>query len=342
MKRKIAAAVLISVLGAGIGHPLQENKDFPSYFEMRDHLGKLFQQKKFREAADLIERHMDRFPENRMANSYNLALVCLHLQDYEKGLRALMEAVRRGLWFGKYSFEDPMWEPLKKLGGFTEFERANEALIAEARKGAVPRLEVIRPRGFVEGETYPLFLALHGGNSNIAEFETIWTSETLTREFLVAYPQSSQVWAKDRFSWHEDMELAVREITEAYRKTMAGYPVDPAEIIIGGFSAGGEASLELVLSGVVQARGFIVLCPAKPKSFTIENIRKAAGRGVRGVLLTTEFDARVDEQKEMAVIMNKEGLPVEVVVTPDVGHWFPEDLDKQIERALSFIRGKKP
>jgi dipeptidyl aminopeptidase/acylaminoacyl peptidase len=231
---------------------------------------------------------------------------------------------------------------MKKLAGFAEFEKANEALIAEARKEAAPRLEVIKPEAFVEGKTYPLFLALHGGNSNIAEFEKIWTSETLRRDFLVAYPQSSQVWAKDRFSWHEDMDLAVREITEAFRKTMSGFPVDPSEILIGGFSAGGEASLELVLSGAVPAGGFIVLCPAKPKSFTVENIRKAAGRGVRGVLLTTEFDARVEEQKEMAEIMNREGLPVEVIVTPDVGHWFPEDLDRQIERGLAFIRERRP
>jgi predicted esterase len=341
MKRTFAAAAIMGLLFAGVGHPLQEKKDFSSYSEMRDNLLKYYQQKRFREAADLIERHMDRFPENRMANSYNLALVCLHLEEYEKSLRVLMDAVHRGLWFGKHSFEDRLWEPLKKLAGFAEFQRANEALIDEARKKASPRLEVVKPRGFVEGRSYPLFLAIHGGNSNVEEFRAIWTSETLRGEFLVAYPQSSQVWAEDRFSWHEDMDLAVKEIREAFRKTMDGFPADPGEILVGGFSAGGEASLELVLSGAVPARGFIVLCPAKPKSFSLDSVRKAAGRGVRGVLLTTEFDSRIDEQKEMAEIMNREGLPVEVIVTPDLGHWFPDDLDKQIERALVFILEKR-
>ena len=340
MKKVFYATLIMGLLVAGVGHSLQENKDFSSYPEMRDQLGKLYQQKKFREAADLIERHLDRFPENRLANSYNLALVCLHLEDYEKSLRVLGDAVSRGLWFGQHSFEDPLWEPLKKLEGFAEFERANTALIAEARKGSSPRLEVVRPQGYAEGRSYPLFLAIHGGNSNITEFRTIWTSETLRREFLVAYPQSSQVWAKDRFSWHEDMDLAVQEIGEAFRKTMGAFPVAAGEIFVGGFSAGGEATLEVVLSGAVPARGFVVLCPAKPKSFTVENIRRAAGRGVRGVILTTEFDGRVEEQKEMAAIMNREGIPVEIVVTADLGHWFPDDLDKQIDRALAFVRGK--
>ncbi len=338
MRRTFTAVLIMGILCAGIGRPFPQEKEYATYSEMRDQLGKLYQQKKFHEAARLIERHMDRFPENRMANSYNLALVCLHLGDYEKSLRTLRAAVDQGLWFGKYSFEDPLWEPMKRREGFVEFEKANEALVAEARKKAAPRLEVVQPRGVERGKALPLFLAIHGGNSNVEEFRTIWTSDTLRREFLVAYPQSSQVWAKDRFSWHEDMDLAVREITEAYQKTLSSFRVDSDEIFIGGFSAGGEASLELVLSGVVPARGFIVLCPAKPKSFTIENIRKAAEKGIRGVLLTTEFDARVEEQKEMAAIMNREGLPVEVFVTPDVGHWFPDDLDRQIERALAFIR----
>ncbi len=341
MRNMIAPLVLIIMLGTVIGHPLQEKKEFSEYLEMRDYLVNLYQQKKFEEAADLLARHIDRFPDNRMANSYNLALVYLHLEKFSESLRVLKEAVDLGLWFGKYSFEDPLWDPMKKLDGYGALEDANNALVAEARKSVRPKLEVIRPVEFEDGRKYPLFIALHGGNSNIEEFKRIWSSETLKREFLVAYPQSSQLWSRDRFSWHEDIDLAKKEIQEAFDKITRDYPVDQGEIVIGGFSAGGEAALESVLAGTIPATGFVVLCPARPKSFNARNIRRAGDRGVRGVLLTTEFDKRSGEQKEMVEAMNAEGLPVDFVLTPDIGHWFPKDLDERIDRAVESLRKRR-
>ncbi|MBT8395901.1 MAG: hypothetical protein KJN92_02995, partial [Gemmatimonadetes bacterium] len=65
----------------------------------------------------------------------------------------------------------------------------------------------------------------------------------------------------------------------------------------------------------------------------------AGGRGVRGTLLTTEMDGRLDQQREMADIMKGEGLPLVFHVTPDIGHWYPEDLAGLIDQAITRIRG---
>jgi ketosteroid isomerase-like protein len=115
------------------------------------------------------------------------------------------------------------------------------------------------------------------------------------------------------------------------------YPVDARRLVVGGFSSGGVASLDLVLHDAIPARGFVALCPGRPPDFTPEAVRDAVARGVRGALLTTEMDGRHQDQRAMAAILEAEGMVHRFVVTPDVGHWFPDDLAESIDEALALI-----
>ncbi len=142
------------------------------------------------------------------------------------------------------------------------------------------------------------------------------------------------------YSWTEDLELAKKEISEAFHKVKKEYSVDEKEVIIGGFSSGGVAALEISLGNVFPVAGFVVLCPAKPESFTSENVREAKARGLRGTLLTTEMDPRLSVQKEMVEVFKSAGFPLQFVVTPNIGHWFPEDIEVKIDQAIDHIRQK--
>jgi acetyl esterase/lipase len=75
-----------------------------------------------------------------------------------------------------------------------------------------------------------------------------------------------------------------------------------------------------------------------PDEFTPEDVRAARDRGIRGTILTTEMDGRVDQQRRMEEIMREEGLPLEFFVTPNIGHWYPEDLAQRIDQAITHIR----
>ena len=100
------------------------------------------------------------------------------------------------------------------------------------------------------------------------------------------------------------------------------------------------ASLETILHNVIPAIGFVVLCPAKSDDFSSEKAGKAKSRGIRGTLITTEMDPRLPDQKEMAAIMKAEGLAHEFIVTPDIGHWYPENLSEMIDAAIAHIQKK--
>jgi predicted esterase len=336
------SAFLIFFLLVGLicsGFP-QEKMPFSNYQEMRKHVGDLYNQKRYGEAAELLREAINRFPDHLFANSYNLALMYGYMGEHEKGIKALLSCLEQGLWFGKYAFfNDEAWGSYKKFQSFQVFLKKNEVLWKEAQKKEKPDLVVVTPEGYDPGKEYPLFIALHGGNSNVANFRKSWVSQKMKTEFIVAFVQSSQLVAMDGYSWTEDIELSKREIADAYLKMIKKYPVRKDGVIVGGFSSGGVAALEVVLNHTFPVAGFISLCPAKPESFTTKLVREAKNRGIKGTILTTEMDPRLPDQKEMNEILKTEDFPCEFIITPDIGHWFPEDLDVKIDNAIRFILG---
>jgi predicted esterase len=317
----------------------QNKNQFTTYQEMRAHAMKLYQKKEYAGAAEILEKALTQFPDHLHANTFNLALMYVLLDDAGKALKILEHGLDQGVLYGKYDFLDEIWAPLRKLDGFHSFDRKNEAKRQELQKTAKPKLEVFVPENFSESKKYPLFIALHGGGENIEVFKPQWTSDLLKKEFIVAYPQSSQMITINGFNWTEDIELTKKEITEAYEKIIQKYPVDASRVIVGGFSSGGVASLEVILDNTIPAVGFVVLCPAKPDDFAAEKVEEVKERGIRGTLITTEMDNRLPDQKEMARIMKEEGLDLEFIVTPNIGHWYPENLAEMIDTAIKHIFG---
>ncbi len=341
MKKIFLMTVMIMMVVPILEGQEKKTTQFATYQEMRAYVGNLYQQKNYAEAAEILEKALTQFPDHLQANAYNLALMHVQLKEYEKALKALEYGLDHGIWFGKYGFFAEMWAPLKEMEDFKTFEQKNEARRQEAQKLVKPKLEVLVPEDYDESKKYPLFLALHGGGENIDEFKPRWTSDLLQSQFIVAFPQSSQIVSMDGYSWTEDIELTKKEIKEAYEKIIQNYPVDTFQVIIGGFSSGGVASLEVVLDDTIPVIGFVVLCPAKPEDFTAQKVAEAKKRGIRGTLLTTEMDPRLPDQKKMAEIMKAQNLSVEFIVTPDIGHWYPEDLDKMIDAAITHILRKE-
>lgn len=327
----LTTALLAMCLSAGL--EAQER----SYQDMRAELGRLFQEKNYAEAAALLEGALGLYPDHLLANATNLAAVRRLADDSEGALAALVYGLDHGVWFSKYAFLGDLWAPVKDMPGWDAFEARNEAARVSALADVRPRMEVVVPDGYDPERRYPLFVALHGGGENLDVFMPQWQSPLLRQDFIVAYPQSTQLIAMNGYNWMEDIPLALREIRDAYDQVLEAYSVDPDRVLVGGFSAGGVASLEVVLRDVLPVRGFVALCPPMPESFTQERVRDARDRGIRGTLLTTEMDPRLGQQRQMDEMLTQEGLPHEFSVTPNVGHWYPEDFAERIDRAINFI-----
>ncbi len=311
-----------------------KEEEYSDYQKMRGRVGELFGLKEYEAAADILKRHIDQFPDHVMANTYNLSLAAAMQQDAESAIYWLEEGLRRGIFFGIWAFEDEVWGFLADQPRFKVLVEANAKLLAAVQGESEMKLEVIKPPNYNSKKRYPLFIALHGGGETIETFRPRWTSPRLQREFVVAYVQSSQVASMDGFHWQGD-DITEKELRKAYKMIDGEASIDPNQIYIGGFSSGGYGSVQVVLNGAIKVRGFVILCPVLPENPSEETLAPLVERNVRGTLLTTELDGRVDRQKEFSDYLTEKGVPLKMVMTPNMGHWYPDNLPELIDDALA-------
>lgn len=337
MRRLIGLSFMLGLACTGIRPLGADPAEIEDYMTMRARFVEFYYAGEYAKGAALLDSVIGLYPDHLRANSYNLALALTHLQQYDRGVEVLAGAHEKGIFFGKWDFHPDIWDPYRNREDFRALMKRNTAMLLEARADAKPLMVIEVPQNYVADHAYPLFIALHGGGENIARFKDNWCSPRMQRDFIIAYLQSSQLVGMDSYNWTEDIELTKREIVDAYKKLTRKYKLLEDQMIVGGFSSGGVASLEIALEDAFPVSGFIVLCPAKPEGFTAERLTAAQMRGLRGALMTTEMDHRVPEQKEMDTMLTAAGLPHQFDVTPNIGHWFPEDIDERIDRAIEFI-----
>ena len=90
----------------------------------------------------------------------------------------------------------------------------------------------------------------------------------------------------------------------------------------------------------MPVKGFVILCPPMPENITEVEATKARDRGIRGTIITTELDRRVPDQRKMADLFRDTGLQYQFIITPDIGHWYPENLPEMIDQAIAHIRNR--
>jgi len=202
------------------------------------------------------------------------------------------------------------------------------------------KYEVHLPENYDPKKKYPLFIGLHGdGICNIEEFSQYWKPDVfLTNDFIFAYLQSSQVICHNGYGWLNDAKLARQDIKECYEVISKKYSVDQDNIIIGGFSGGAQTTLEIVMDNTIPIKGFIGLCAEeKTESFTKENVKLAAERGVKGVLLEGELVLPIESEEEMMKEFDEVGLQYEYYINKGIGHNPPKDFDEKLIKSLDFI-----
>jgi len=297
----------------------------------------LHQQGKFREALEVALLATEKFPDRSVDTSYWLACLYSRLGELDMALRALEAAMEHGLWWSEQVLlNDLDLQPLHDCEGFkailAECRRLKRAAQAEAK----PKLLVFTPEDYTPRQARPLLIALHWRGSSAQDFAPYWKT-ALSLGFIIGVPQSSQLFAKDKFCWDDD-EQAEREVAEAYSQLRNSYAVDPDQVILAGASQGGALAIMLALKGAIPCRGFIAVIPAfREVEAFIPWAGEAASRGLRGWMLTGENDVRLPKVERLQAELVRKGLVCELVVEMGLGHDFPSDFGAKLPSAVSFI-----
>ncbi len=316
----------------------EEQRGGDDFEALKHQVGNLFNAGRPEEAVVLLEKEKNRFPENLYDIIFSLAYGYLITDNRGRALDVLEEGVERDLWF-TFPLEAPA---IRSLVGDSRFERIlafSDARRREAQAAAGPGVEVVLPNGTAKGRPYPLFIALHGWGDGLEEMMEHWKSPILEGEFLTAFFQSSQVVKMDGGRGWDDAALGREEISRLYHEIAERYPIRTDHILIGGFSQGGRMAIDVMINEVLPIAGFVVLCPGGgiPGGVDLTSAKRAVDRGVRGTILTGDKDPDLSDQKRMAAVFEKAGLDFSLVINEGLGHWFPEDFDLQLDRAISQI-----
>jgi predicted esterase len=146
------------------------------------------------------------------------------------------------------------------------------------------------------------------------------------------------VESEDGFGW-TDRERARKELAAHWEKLKSEKRVDPKQVILAGASQGGALAIELTLTGEpIPALGFIGVAPAirDPKGLA-ELAKKVAKRGVKGIVITGEYDHFRSAAEAFSFHAQEAGLRCMLEVVPGLGHDFPDDFPSRLKKGLRFL-----
>ena len=327
---------------------------YSSFDELEVAYCKLSDKEKYKAAIELFEEGLKTLSkEEYEKNFFRIMTEKCWLYCNDERFDEAVETFSSLIDKGYISPIDWNFEGLKSHEKYKELEEKNDQIKKEAQRKAKFEYVVHVPEEYSKDKKYPVFFSLHGDGENIECHEKYWKSEWLTKKgFIVVCPQSSKVHSHEGYIWIDKDFYAESYETRKYPYTYGNlhkefkncydiicnqYSVDEENIIIGGFSGGSVASIDITMSNIVPVKGVIPLCSLKPRSFTEENVKSTLQRGVKFVFMDGQEDVPMGEVDEMIEELEAHGISHEYYINEGIGHWYPEDLEEKLDRALSFI-----
>lgn len=287
-------------------------------------------------ALAVTERLAAAFPDQTARTDYWRICLLARLQKIEEALQVFGEALDASLWWSEPTLRtDPDLEPLQ---GLPEYERmiavCNERHAA-AQATSKPTL-VVREPGMGTAKPYPLLIALHG-QGRTAESDLPHWEMACPMGWLVAAMQSSQLAWPGAYAWN-DRDKAQEEVVAQFENLCAQYPVDRERVIVGGFSQGAALAIRLVLNGSLSSRGFLSITPGMiDRELLTAWADTARDHVVRGYLVAGGKDRRHEFFKQTCEMLPIHNVPCQMEDHPELGHTFPPDFEKSLERAFKFL-----
>lgn len=306
--------------------------------QLADNVFKLHGEGKYREALEIAEQGVVKFPEEGRLQ-YWIACLQSRLGLEDTAIRSLEKALDRGYWWSEsFLLGDPDLKPLQQRQDFKTIvarcQTAKQAALAKSKA----ELLVLTPPNYSTRRPAPLMIALHGRGGSAAHFAPYW-KRALEAGFILSIPQSSQPIGSDSYAW-DDAELSEKEITSAYAQVKNTYATNSKRVILTGFSQGGEWVIYLALKQKVPCLGFIAVAPSKGQFRDLTPLVKESSKsGVRGYLITGNKDFAYDQTKKLHDEMVKNNIPIKLYEEQGLGHDFPKDFDDRLATAIEFILG---
>ena len=332
----LSAAVLFALPVVHRAEPARGAEDAGAFWALVEKVERLRHQSQSRAAIAILEKARQEYPDREFEIDQELALSHAQLGEYEKSMEIWRKGHAKGLFYGLIPVFDWL-NPFRELPRFQSLVDRDRDLREDATRVAKMRYETILPAGYGGARKYPLFMVLHAGADSIEGAKRYWKSRVLARDYVVAFLQSFRHVGSRTYTWQAQDREARVGIRTLYDEIRQGVQVDTGRVLIGGMSAGGMMSLDVVFHNVIPVTGFVVICPVVPSDFEADMADEIRKRGAGGIVITGEKDGGLSGQKEMIAAFAKAGVRHRLTVIPAMGHEMPDDLGDRLDVALGEL-----
>ncbi|MGD6819169.1 alpha/beta hydrolase [Metabacillus sp. 84] len=295
------------------------------FHEVEKKLISLFLKKDWDEAYALLVQEEPNYPEKLHKFSFWKACLQCILNQQEDAMKTLQNAFDRGFWWNPDLLKnDPDLSPLQDRKSFNALVRDCEKRKEEALKEAKPLVEF-------HGSQDPsaAIVVLHGRGGSMEDTIPYWMNEMSVRDYLFAFPQSSQTVGYNAYSW-DDGERAQVEIKEVISKILKDYP-DVKRILIAGFSQGGKTAIQLALSGELdRTNEFYAVVPAIRE----DDLHMKAAPGVSGWIIAGTEDPFWEDTMELKERLEKQRVVCRFMEFKEMAHTYPEQFSELLQESL--------
>ncbi len=312
--------------------------DADRFYGFSDQFFRLYEQGAYQQAVELLEQRGDQFPENEcMILAWRSAMLA-RLGRFDEAVSCLRQAYDRGHWYHEAALtQDPDFAGLQGDPKFTEVVE----LFAMRRQVETPRirpaLSVIAPQG---SGPFPCLIALHGNQSNITNSLHFW-EPAVGQGWLLALPQSAQpTWASGYASW-DDIEQSMAEVRDHLSEINRRYPVNPACMVAGGFSMGGQIALRMALNPELHLSGALLVEAWMQEEGLAEMVqlaKRVSQPAPRIYLVAGEQNVDFYHMaEEIKSLLTAYDIPCQLEGSSGDRHAFPVDFPQVLDRAMKFI-----
>ena len=204
-------------------------------------------------------------------------------------------------------------------------------------------LIVLEPHSLKTVSPVPFCMVFHGNESNAKDHMEYWRP-LADRGWLISLPQSTRRGEKpDAYTWNTpgkdewDFEAIQNHFAEIHLR----YPIDPARIILGGFSMGGGLAIELTSGWHIPVKGFIAVAPYVPYKYVDPECNYAnfvRPHSQRGYCIIGEQDSiAMEGTSTLASRLPSMGISCHLEIHKNLEHEYPSNFEKSLQRAVEYI-----
>lgn len=140
--------------------------------------------------------------------------------------------------------------------------------------GSTRLVSVYVPENYDPEKQYPLYLGLHGFNQSTQAIRDALHPIAQSREAIIVCPSGNGNRHDDEFPAFDNGATITREIGLVHTtldSALRWFSIDPAAVVLTGFSYGGRESLYFGLSNYFKFQGIIGLSPAVQSAADVNN-----------------------------------------------------------------------